>query len=527
MKLSFIGAAHEVTGSCHHLEACGRNILIDCGMQQGPDIYENQQLSVPANKIDYLLLTHAHIDHSGLIPLLYKNGFCGRILATEASCDLCSIMLRDSAHIQMFEAEWRNRKNKRAGALPYEPLYDMDDAEGAIGLLEPLQYNKMYELCPGISIRMQDVGHLLGSAAIEVFIDEGGVAKKIVFSGDVGNLNQPIIKDPQPVDKADYVVIESTYGDRSHGPAPDYVSEFTQILKDTFEKGGNVVVPSFAVGRTQEILYFVRQIKEQKLLGDFDVYVDSPLAIEATRIFNQNYAQCFDSAAMELVKRGINPISFEGLKTTVTSSESKLINDDTRPKLILSASGMCEAGRIRHHLKHNLWRPECTILFVGYQAAGTLGRALVDGVKSVKLFGETIEVRADIRQLSGISGHADREGLLKWLGAIGGPVERVCVVHGESDVVDSFAAAINAQFGYSTFAPYSGGCIDLATNTILSEGVKILKAAPKTKPGKLFDLLLSAGHRLIDVIMKNRGTTNKNIKKFTKEINDICDKYDN
>ena len=526
MKLTFIGAAHEVTGSMHHLEACGRNILIDCGMQQGPDIYENQELKVPASQIDFVLLTHAHIDHSGLLPLLYKNGFGGSIYATDASCDLCSIMLRDSAHIQMFEAEWRNRKSKRSGAAMYEPLYDMDDAEGAIKLMVPLRYGQKVKLCDGIEVRFNDVGHLLGSAAIEVFITEGGVSKKLLFSGDVGNLNQPIIRDPQPVKGVDYVIIESTYGDRSHGPTPDYVSEFYEILKETFERGGNVVVPSFAVGRTQEILYFVRQIKAEKRLGDFDVYVDSPLAIEATRIFNENVAECFDEAAMALIKKGINPISFDGLKTTVTSDESKLINEDTRPKLILSASGMCEAGRIRHHLKHNLWRPECTILFVGYQAAGTLGRALVDGVKSVKLFGETIEVRAQIKQLRGISGHADREGLISWLGAVGAPVERVCVVHGESDVVDSFCGTIKEKLGFDTFAPYSGGCIDLATNRVLDPGARIIKAKPASKVSMLFDLLLEAGHRLIEVIMKNRDTTNKNIKKFTRDINELADKYD-
>lgn len=292
MRLSFFGAAHEVTGSCHLLEACGKNILIDCGMEQGPDLYENQELPVTPGEVDYILLTHAHIDHSGNIPLLVKKGFSGEIITTFATADLCDIMLRDSAHIQEFEAEWRNRKARRSGEPEYEPIYTVADADAATKLLAPVDYGQKITLCDGIEVRFNDVGHLLGSASIEVWVTEGEVSKKIVFSGDVGNKNQPIIKDPQLVKEADYVVIESTYGDRTHGEdIPDYVGEFTRILRETFQKGGNVVIPSFAVGRTQEILYFIREIKEKKLLPEFpgfEVYVDSPLAIEATNVFNKN-----------------------------------------------------------------------------------------------------------------------------------------------------------------------------------------------------------------------------------------------
>ena len=381
MRLSFFGAAHEVTGSCHLLEACGKNILIDCGMEQGPDLYENQELPVAPGDVDYILLTHAHIDHSGNIPLLVKKGFSGEIITTFATADLCDIMLRDSAHIQEFEAEWRNRKARRSGEPEYEPIYTVADADAATKLLAPVDYGQKITLCDGIEVRFNDVGHLLGSASIEVWITEGDVSKKVVFSGDVGNVNQPIIKDPQLVKEADYLVIESTYGDRTHGEdIPDYVGEFTRILRETFQKGGNVVIPSFAVGRTQEILYFIREIKEKNLLPEFsgfEVYVDSPLAIEATNVFNKNVKGCFDEEAMKLVNQGINPLLFRGLKTTITSDESRQINFDTKPKVILSASGMCEAGRIRHHLKHNLWRQVCTICFVGYQAVGTLGRKLI------------------------------------------------------------------------------------------------------------------------------------------------------
>ena len=414
MKLTFLGADHEVTGSCHCLQACGKNILIDCGMEQGQDVYENQELPMNPSDVDYILLTHAHIDHSGLLPLMYAKGFRGQVYTTKATTDLCQIMLRDSAHIQEFEAEWRNRKAKRAGEEEYIPLYTMNDAIGVLAFFVPCQYDEVINLADGIQIRFSDVGHLLGSASIEIWLTEGDISKKIVFSGDIGNINQPIIKDPQYLKEADYVVMESTYGDRNHGGTPDYVAELTRIIKETFDKGGNVVIPSFAVGRTQELLYFIRKIKYDNLLPEyegFEVYVDSPLAVEATNIFNKNIDNCFDEEAMELIRQGINPIAFPGLKTSVTSDDSRAINFDMQPKVIISASGMCEAGRIRHHLKHNLWRKESTILFVGYQAHGTLGRSILEGATAVKLFGELIEVRARIEKLEGISSTWGRSGV--------------------------------------------------------------------------------------------------------------------
>lgn len=485
MKLTFIGAAHEVTGSCHLLEVNGKHILIDCGMEQGPDLYENQEIPVAVGEIDYVLLTHAHIDHSGLIPLLAKRGFQGQIVTTFATADLCQIMLRDSAHIQEFEAEWRNRKARRSGAELYEPLYTMEDAVNALQYFVPCDYDQKIELCEGVWVRFTDVGHLLGSASIEIWMCEDNVEKKIVFSGDVGNINQPIIKDPKTVREADYVVIESTYGNRLHGDEiPDYVGEFTRILRETFAKGGNVVIPSFAVGRTQELLYFIREIKEKKLLSDFpdfEVYVDSPLAIEATNVFQKNTKGCFDEDALKLVQQGINPLVFPGLKLSTTSDDSRLINYDSKPKVIISASGMCEAGRIRHHLKHNLWRKECTILFVGYQAVGTLGRKLIEGVPSVKLFGETIEVCAKIETLKGISGHADMKGLLNWLGGFETKLSHVFVVHGEDTVTDEFAKTIEEQFGCQAFAPYSGGCVDLMTNEVLTAGARVPKKAKENR----------------------------------------------
>lgn len=534
MKLTFIGAAHEVTGSCHLLEIGGRHILVDCGMEQGPDLYENQEIPVAAGEIDYVLLTHAHIDHSGMLPLLAKRGFHGQIVTTTATADLCNIMLRDSAHIQEFEAEWRNRKARRSGAPLYEPVYTMEDAEAAIALLVPYDYGKKVQLCEGVTVRFNDIGHLLGSASIEIWMKESDVEKKIVFSGDVGNSSQPILKDPAFVREADYVVIESTYGNRLHGEEkPDYIGEFTRVLRETFARGGNVVVPSFAVGRTQELLYFIREIKEKNLLSDFadfEVYVDSPLAIEATNVFQKNTMGCFDAEALALVEQGINPLVFPGLKLSTTSDESRLINFDSRPKVIISASGMCEAGRIRHHLKHNLWRRECTILFVGYQAAGTLGRKLIEGVPSVKLFGETIEVCAQIRTLKGISGHADMNGLLGWLDGFETAFDRVFVVHGEDQVTDEFAETVEERFGCKTFAPYSGGCVDLLANEVLTAGSKVQKRV-KEKPAAAnamtaFNRVVSAGKHLMEVILRSEGLANKDLAKFESQIQNLADKWD-
>ncbi|MDY3766994.1 MAG: MBL fold metallo-hydrolase [Lachnospiraceae bacterium] len=535
MKLVFLGATHEVTGSCTYLEADGKRILIDCGMEQGPDAYENEDLPVPASQIDLVLLTHAHIDHSGKLPLLYQRGFRGQIFATRATADLCEIMLRDSAHIQMFEAEWRNRKGKRAGKEEVTPLYDINDAEGALRCFIGCDYHEMVQISDNIKIRFVDAGHLLGSSSIEVWVSEEGKEKKIVFSGDIGNMNQPIIKDPEYLKEADYVVMESTYGDRSHGPKPDYIKELAEIIQTTFDRGGNVVIPSFAVGRTQEMLYFIRQIKEEKRIhghDGFEVYVDSPLAIEATQIFMKHMFSDFDEDAAALIQRGINPISFPGLKTSVTSEDSKNINFDLKPKVILSASGMCDAGRIKHHLKHNLWRSECTVLFVGYQANGTLGRAIVEGAKSVKLFGEEIEVCAEIKTLTGISGHADNEGLIKWISAFEKKPERVFVVHGEDLVSEAFAERLRREKKLNAYAPFSGTIFDLATGEFIKEAepVKVEKtkgmSASALKANNVFARLLAAGQRLITVIWHNEHGANKDLAKFTSQIEALCDKWD-
>lgn len=532
MKITFIGADHEVTGSCHYLEACGKHILVDYGMEQGTNVFENAKLPVEEAMIDYVLLTHAHVDHTGLLPLLYSRGFRGQIFATDATTDLCSIMLRDCAHIQMMEAEWKNRKAKRSqGTQAVEPAFTMEDADGAIKRLVPCHYNQLIDLCEGIQIRFTDIGHLLGSASIEIWMTEENTTKKIVFSGDIGNKSQPLIKDPSKTKEADYVVMESTYGDRLHtAERPDYIKELTQILQETFDRGGNVVIPSFAVGRTQEMLYFLRKIRTKRLIKrheDFPVYVDSPLAVEATGIFQRNQENCFDEEAMNLVNKGINPIAFPGLRLAITSDESKAINFENTPKVIISASGMCEAGRIRHHLKHNLWRPECTILFVGYQAGGTLGRAIVEGAKEVKLFGETIDIRATVTTLQGLSGHADKNGLLEWIEGFETKPKKVFVVHGEDSVCSSFTECLMVEHGIKAYAPYSGTTFNLISNKLEYEADPI---PAKKKNGRVasdvFGRLLAAGQRMLAVIRKNEGGANKDLAKFADQINSLCDKWE-
>ena len=533
MELMFIGADHEVTGSCHYLRVGEKNILVDYGMEQGVNVFENCELPVDPALIDYVFLTHAHVDHSGLLPLLYAKGFRGGIYATVATCDLCSIMLRDCAHIQMQEAEWKNRKAQRSAGTVIEPLYTMEDADGAIRRLVPCEYDREVDVCEGVRIRFTDIGHLLGSSSIEVWATEGETTRKLVFSGDIGNSNQPLIKDPKFTEIADYVVMESTYGDRLHGAAhPDYIGELAQILQRTFDRGGNVVIPSFAVGRTQEMLYFLRQVKADRMVKgheDFEVYVDSPLAVQATGIFQKNEYECFDEEARELVRKGINPIGFKGLRLSVTSDDSKWINLDMKPKVIISASGMCEAGRIRHHLKHNLWREESTIVFVGYQSQGTLGRALLEGVPSVKLFGETIEVKARIVKISGISGHADKKGLIDWACAFEEPPSQVFVVHGDDQVCDSFATCLNEEYGINASAPYSGSIFDLIRGeyTVVADPVRIRKKeSAKRRAMDIFERLVAAGERLLVVIRKNKGLSNKEAAKFTDQINSLCDKWD-
>ena len=534
MKLEFLGAAHEVTGSCHYLEFADKHVLVDCGMEQGPDLYVNQEIPVNASTIDYVFVTHAHIDHSGLLPMLYNHGFRGQIFTTTATHQLCEIMLKDSAHIQMFEAEWKNRKAKRAGRPEVVPLYDMSDAVGVLGHFVSCDYHSVINVCEGLKVRFVDAGHLLGSSSIEMWISEntaeGVEERKIVFSGDIGPGNRPLIKDPEYLTSADYVVMESTYGDRTHETPPDYAVELARVIRDTFTRGGNLVIPAFSVGGTPEMLYFIRRIKMENLLPEFqnfEVYVDSPLAVEATTIFGKNVQDCFDDTALALVQQGINPIGFPGLRMAITSDESKMINFNDKPKVILSASGMCEAGRIRHHLKHNLWRKDSTILFVGYQVPGTLGNMLLNGAKEVKLFGETIEVQAKIENLPGISGHADVNQLTKWVSMFDPKPKRVFIVHGEDKVTEQFAAHIHEELGLEAYAPFSGDAFDLLTGACVAQGSREAVEKKSTRAvNNIFARLVAAGERLMTVIRKCEGMPNRELGKFADQINELCNKWE-
>lgn len=474
MKLTFFGGARTVTGSCTMIECAGKRLLVDCGLPQGSDEKKiGLELPFKGTEIDYVLLTHAHIDHSGRIPLLVGDGFRGTVHSTEATADLCSIMLADSGHIQEMETEWVNRKRKRAGKPLVEPLYTVEDAKKAMDLFSGHPYGMRFTVDVGIEVEFIDAGHLLGSSSIQVWLTEEGKQRHLVFSGDIGNLDQPLINDPVYMDEADFVIMESTYGDRLHEKpihksqrvsTEERSKELADIIRDTFQKGGNVIIPSFAVGRTQELLYLLRHIITHNMLEDIPtipVFLDSPLAIEATKIFSRNIEGYFDEEAMELVAKGLNPLVFDSLTTTVTADESRALNRREGSAVIISSSGMCEAGRIKHHLKHNLWRAESTIVFCGFQANGTLGRSILDGAEKVTIFGEHIDIRASVRRLEGISGHADQEGLVKWISSFTKRPSHVFVVHGEEQVAKYFAGFIGSKLGLSAWAPSPNESFDL------------------------------------------------------------------
>ena len=529
MKLHFYGADRCVTGSCHCLEINGKKILVDCGLQQGRDEFDNRYLAFAPGNIDILLVTHAHIDHTGRIPLLVKNGFHGRILTTRLTADLMKIMLLDSAHIQESDAEYENRKGERAGREHVEPLYTEQDALDVFKYVTTCEYKEKVDLCEGVSAVFTDAGHLLGSASITLELEENGVHKTIVFSGDIGNVDQPIIRDPQLLKKADYVVMESTYGDRNHTEVWSYTDELAQIIDETLGKGGNVVIPSFAVGRTQELLYFIREIKDQKLVKstpNFPVYIDSPLAKAATTVFCGDLHGYLDEQALDLVKDGTHMFTFPNLNLVESSEESKMLNMDTTPKVIISASGMCDAGRIRHHLKHNLWRANSAVVFVGFQSPGTLGRRLLDGVEKVKLFGEEIAVKAKIVNFQGLSSHADHDHLVEWIKAFDPKPAHVFVVHGDEDVAPVFAEELNS-LGFHAHAAKFTECYDLAANEMVSEGYisERKRTAQKSRADNLYAKLVAAAESLLEFAKRCKGRPNKDISALTGQIISLIERF--
>lgn len=475
MKIKFCGASIGVTGSCHLITTDKHQILLDCGQFQGGKSMEamnEEQFPFDPENVECVLLSHAHIDHCGRLPLLVKRGFKGLIYCTDATADLLDVMLKDSAYIHEKDAEMQSRKNVRVGKPPVEPLYTIKDAEAALKLVKPVLYDQLIEINPEIKIVFNDAGHILGSAITELWITEGESTSKIVFSGDLGVMDRPILRNPTKIKKADYVIMETTYGNRLHEANATSIDQLIKITIDTIKRGGRVIIPSFAVGRTQELIYQFNMFYEghpeyQKYLENVNVYIDSPMATTATEVFKRN-AQVFDEETKAYILNGDNPLDFKNLKFTRNTADSQMLNEDKSPKIIISASGMCEAGRIRHHLKHNLWDSRNSIVFVGYQAEGTLGRMLVQGAKEVKLFGETVVVNAQIHNLEGFSGHADQKGLLDWLSGFQQKPKQIFLVHGELDSKQDFAKLIHENLGYDPVVIMQNSEFELETGQLLS-----------------------------------------------------------
>ena len=511
MKVTFCGATKTVTGSNFLVDGAGKKFLVDCGLYQGgakDEIKNEEPFPYDINEIDFMLLTHAHIDHSGRIPKLYKEGYRNPIYATNATCDLCAIMLPDSGHIQETETEWKNRKRIRRGEEELVPIYDAETAAKSLELFKGEPYNQIIELDDDIHVRFNDAGHMLGSSIIEIWIRENGENKKIVFSGDLGNNDIPLLAEPTIIQDANFLVMESTYGNRLHIKNENKAKTFINIVTDTIKNGGTVVIPSFAVGRTQEILYELNKIKDSeddspeferkyRLLMNTPVYVDSPLAISATEVFKENM-DLFDEETQELIRRGDNPLEFPGLKFTQTVEESKALNERNESAIIISASGMCEVGRIKHHLKHNIWNPKNTILFVGYQAPGTLGRKIVDGAKTVKIFGEEIAVNARVEYIEGYSGHADQAGLLHFVDSFVKKPNHIFLVHGEEESQKALRDKINENFDLPVSIPDYCESFDL-TNTVQAAGNIRKRNLNEYKKLEVIDRMETLKEELIDM----------------------------
>ena len=509
MKITFLGATRTVTGSNFLVEAVGKKFLVDCGMWQGKKEMEEEnfnEFDFDPKQIDFMLLTHAHIDHSGRIPKLYNEGFRNKIYAHKATCDLCSLMLPDSGHIQEMESEWKNRKRKRRGEPERPPLYTAEEAARCLEIFEAVNYDEIIEIDENIHVRFNDAGHMLGSSIIELWVKEDGKEVKTVFTGDLGNNDIPLLDSPTMIEDADYLVMESTYGSRLHVRNDEKAKIFLDVVSETLDKQGSVVIPSFAVGRTQEILYELNKIKENTDDEDFErkyktlmkapVYVDSPLAISATEVFRENM-DLFEEDVQKEIMSGDNPLEFPGLKFTMTTDESKALNEDPTPSIIISASGMCEVGRIKHHLKHNLWNPNSTILFVGYQAPGTLGYSIVNGAKTVKIFGEEIAVNARIEYIEGYSGHADQEWLMNFIYSFITKPKHIFLVHGEEESQDVLEKKIIDETGISVTTPEYGETYELNDQITMTN--KIERKIPVTLKTEVISRLEKVKEELKDM----------------------------
>jgi len=526
MKIKFCGASTGVTGSCHLLTSGEHKILLDCGQFQGgkaQDALNYEKFPFEPSEIECVVLSHAHIDHCGRLPLLTKRGFEGKIYCTDATADLLSVMLKDSAYIHEKETEWKNRKAERAGREQVEPLYTIEDAEKALSLVSPILYDQQIEINSDMKIVFNDAGHILGSAITELWVTEDDKESKIVFSGDLGMEGRPILRDPTYIKKADYVIMETTYGNRIHKELGSGVEKLIEIILNTTRRGGNVVIPSFAVGRTQELIYELNRFYDsnneyRKELDKIFVYIDSPMATTATEIFRRN-AQVFDEETREYILKGDNPLEFKNLKFTRSSKESQDLNFNKEPKIIISASGMCEAGRIRHHLKHNLWNPKNSIVFVGYQGQGTLGRSLVEGIKMVTLFGEEIQVNAEIHNLEGFSGHADQNGLFAWLAHFEQKPKQIFLVHGEEESKKDFAKLVNEKLSYEPIVVMGNSEFELDMNKseIVNMDSAREQAAEADKIQKVRDKLSSIHLDLEQILYSANLAVEENIsdKKIT------------
>lgn len=526
MKIKFCGASTGVTGSCHLLTSGEHKILLDCGQFQGgkaQDALNYEKFPFEPSEIECVVLSHAHIDHCGRLPLLTKRGFEGKIYCTDATADLLSVMLKDSAYIHEKETEWKNRKAERAGREQVEPLYTIEDAEKALSLVSPILYDQQIEINSDMKIVFNDAGHILGSAITELWVTEDDKESKIVFSGDLGMEGRPILRDPTYIKKADYVIMETTYGNRIHKELGTGVDKLIEIILNTTRRGGNVVIPSFAVGRTQELIYELNRFYDsnneyRKELDKIFVYIDSPMATTATEIFRRN-AQVFDEETREYILKGDNPLEFKNLKFTRSSKESQDLNFNKEPKIIISASGMCEAGRIRHHLKHNLWNPKNSIVFVGYQGQGTLGRSLVEGIKMVTLFGEEIQVNAEIHNLEGFSGHADQNGLFAWLAHFEQKPKQIFLVHGEEKSKKDFAKLVNEKLSYEPIVVMGNSEFELDMNKseIVNMDSAREQAAEADKIQKVRDKLSSIHLDLEQILYSANLAVEENIsdKKIT------------
>lgn len=529
MKVKFCGASIGVTGSCHLISTDKHQILFDCGQFQGgreTEKMNEEPFPFDPTEIECVVLSHAHIDHCGRLPLLVKRGFKGAIYCTDATADLLDVMLKDSAYIHEKDAEWQTRRNARTGKPPVEPLYTIRDAEAALRLVKPILYDQLIALNDDVKIVFNDAGHILGSAIIELWTTEEDKTSKLVFSGDLGVPNRPILRDPTKIKKADYVIMETTYGNRLHEKNATSIDELIQIVLKTIKRGGNVIIPSFAVGRTQELIYQFNMFYEHHpeyadILGNVNVYIDSPMATTATEVFKKN-AQVFDEETKNYILSGDHPLDFPNLKFTRNTADSQMLNVDKHPKIIISASGMCEAGRIRHHLKHNLWDSRNSIVFVGYQAEGTLGRSLVEGAKEVRLFNEPILVQAEIHNLEGFSGHADQAGLLDWLGGFQVKPKEIFLVHGELQSKIDFAAKVKEVFGYDPIVVNGNTEYELETGEILSQDAVIQDALDDEDVEKLKTKLENIEGELEDILASTRGVMSKKISPTRlQEINNM------